>query len=157
MCIEVNRGIEHSGLAIRGFDCHEFEQTPSFQKIWRNELENEGRDYKMGMKVPFLMKSLGLKNIQSRLNDKVNYIDPDNNPSYNTHLRAFLKTAGLEKPMLNQDKEKLATLLMNRGLSRAEALAFIEADEKRCAFIHSDNFQAEIVHTFGLLITFGWR
>lgn len=155
-CIEVNRSIENSGLCIKGLDFHEFEQTTVLQRVWKIEFESEGRDYKIGMKIPFYMKELGLKNIDSRINDKVIYINPENS-FHDRQLNAFLKTMGLEKPKSSEEIETVASLLMNRGINRAEVESYLKTKETVYSFIQNDKTQSEIVHTFGLLITYGWK
>ena len=155
-CIEVNRSIENSGVCIKGLDFHEFVQTPILQKIWKNELETEGRDYKIGLKIPIYMKELGLKNVESRINDKVNYINPEN-PSYASQLEAFLKTTGLEKAYTFNDQEKVVKLLMNRGISKSEVESYLNVKESIFSYLHHDETHIEIVHAYGMLITYGWK
>lgn len=155
-CIEVNRRIENSGLCVKGLDFNEFEQTAILHKLWRTELESEGRDSCIGMKIPFYMKECGLKNIDSRINDRVNYINPTD-CSHDNLLRAFLNTMGLEKPKSAEELEKIIELFMNRGISRTEVEAYLNANESIYSHIENDKAQAEIVHAFGMLITYGWK
>jgi len=76
VCVEVNREFENAGLCIKEIEFNSFDKTSALQKLWKTELVLEDRDYSMGMKVPFYMEELGLNNIDVRINDKVNFINP---------------------------------------------------------------------------------
>lgn len=155
-CIEVNRNIENSGLCIKGIEFNEFEKTPVLYKLWRSEFETEGRDYCTGMKIPFYMKEFGLYNINSRMNDRINYIDSDDS-SNNNFLKAFLNMAGLDKPKSVEDQEKIIELFMNRGITRFEAETFLNANESTRLYIENNRDQLEIIHTYGQVISYGWK
>lgn len=77
VCIEVNREFESDGLYIKDMDYDSLCERPGFCKMWKNELELQGRDYSIGMKVPVMMEQLGLKNVDARMNDKVSFVSPD--------------------------------------------------------------------------------
>lgn len=92
ICIEVNRKMENAGIYVHGAP-EDSENDALLQKQWENELQNGGRDYRLGIKVPIYMERLGLKNVGVRVNDFVEFISPrQDNDKYQEHLAAFLQT-----------------------------------------------------------------
>ncbi|WP_425448806.1 helix-turn-helix domain-containing protein [Dethiothermospora halolimnae] len=152
VCIEVNRELENAGLYIKGTKYNPANKTTIMKKLWKTELESEGRDYFIGMKIPFYMQEYGLRNIDVRLNDKVNFINPYSDKYL---VEAFMKSNNWNKKLSDDHKENIIKLFMNRGLSRAEAEVYVESEEViRKYFIENyDNVFA--IKAFGLLISYG--
>ena len=82
ICIDVNREFENDGLYIDDMDYDYLCTAFDFHKIWKKELECEGRDYAIGMRLPFYMRQLGLHDVDIRMNDKVLFVNPDSNLWY---------------------------------------------------------------------------
>ena len=59
VCVEVNREMEYSGLYVEGMDYMELSSHDSLKKLWRKELESEGRDYAAGIRAAYVMKDWG--------------------------------------------------------------------------------------------------
>ena len=78
-------------------------QHDGLKKLWQTELEMQNRDYSIAMKIPHYMKAAGLKNVSCRMNDRVNYLEPDQ-PEYEEARRLlnlldyFVSTPGEEIP-----------------------------------------------------------
>lgn len=156
-CIEVARGIENSGMAIKGLNCPEFSRTTALQKFWEKELETEGRDYNFGLRAPFLLHEYGLKNIGVRMNDAVSFLHPDCD-SYEEKMSKFLVMKDWTRPMTEREREESVTSFMNRGLSREEAVAaHVTAHETIGSHLRKEANHAEIVSLVGLLISYGWK
>ncbi|MCI8308335.1 MAG: helix-turn-helix domain-containing protein [Lachnospiraceae bacterium] len=70
--MEVERAGWFSGLEREenGLKC------PDFTKVWESEVSHKERDYRMGTKLPYLLKKSGFKNIQARISDRVIIYDP---------------------------------------------------------------------------------
>ena len=77
VCVEVNREFESDGLYIDDIDYDYLCTAFDFHKLWKKELECEGRDYAIGMRLPFYLQQLGLHDIDIRMDDKVMYVNPD--------------------------------------------------------------------------------
>lgn len=71
--LECNREFEADGLYVRGMDYAKLCHHDGLKKLWKTELEMQNRDYSIAMKIPHYMKKLGLKNIASRMNDRVTF------------------------------------------------------------------------------------
>lgn len=52
-------------------------KCPDFSPVWEYEMFNRERDYRMGTKLPYLLKKCGLKNIQARISDMVQIYEPE--------------------------------------------------------------------------------
>ena len=160
VCIEVSRNLENSGMCIQGLDFPEFGRTSALQKFWKAEFESEGRDYALGMKVPFYLHELGLKNIDVRLNDRVNFLLPGN--EHDQQILAGLDALhGWDLGSADEKGKKGESggmaLFMNRGLSRAEVEGYEAANEAIRHFVREKGNQAEIIHTLCLIVSFGWK
>lgn len=152
--IEVNREIENIGFYFNGMNYEYLCTAFNFRKLWHKELEEEGRDYAIGMRIPFYMQQLGLKDIDVRMNDKVMYVNPDME-NYQQYLEDYLVVNGWNKMLDKEEQERVIDLFMNRGNTRSEAEAyvnmqvaitnyFLEADEKR-----------SFLKVPGMMITYG--
>lgn len=158
VCIEVNREFENVGLHIQGMDYNSDSKTSIMKKLWKAELELEGRDYSIGMKVPFYMQEYGLKNIDVRLNDKVNFINPyGNKDKYNKLINSLIKANDWDIELSNDKKENIIKLFMDRGLIRTEAETYIKSEaEIRSYFMNNIN-NAFALRALCLLISYGTK
>lgn len=77
LLIDVNMEVEQAGY-FSGLEKEENGcRRPDFTGIWENEAAHCERDYRMGTKLPYLLKKCGMKNIEARISDKVIVYDPD--------------------------------------------------------------------------------
>lgn len=154
--IEINREIENVGFYFDGMDYEYVCTAFDFRKLWHKELESEGRDYAMGMRVAFYMQQLGLKDIDVRMNDKVVYISPEQ-ANYEADLQNYLRINGWNKPLSKQEQERIVDLFMNRGSTRSEAENYLHLQ----ADITDYFLKAEVKRSFlkvpGMMITYGKR
>ena len=114
ICIEVNRRMENAGWFIHGSNYDISENDALLKKQWENELENGGRDYLLGIKVPVYMEQLGLKDIGVRVNDFVEFVSPTQNK--NRHLENvdyFLKSNNIR---IHKDDKEMLSLIKARSL-----------------------------------------
>lgn len=96
VCIEVNRRMENAGLFIDELEIDFYEKDNKFKKQWLDELQEGGRDYMAGIKIPILMEKLGLRNVGVRVNDFVEFVSPNQDKDkYSEHLEKFLKEHGI--------------------------------------------------------------
>ena len=74
--VDVNNAVEQAGY----YSCMEEEEgqeCPDFTPVWKNAASHGERDYRMGTKLPALLKSIGMKGIQASISDKVILFDPE--------------------------------------------------------------------------------
>lgn len=115
ICIEVNRRMENAGLFIYGCDYDVSEKDVFLNKQWENELENGGRDYLLGIKVPVYMEQLGLKDIGVRVNDFVEFISPTHNKNrYREDADSFLKSNDI--PAIKENDKEALSFINARSL-----------------------------------------
>lgn len=95
ICIEVNRVMEEAGFYSSDYEHDSLEKTTLLKQKWAEELENGGRDYKLGIKVPIYMQQLGLENVNVRINDFVEFVSPYNDEQdYENHAYSMKKERG---------------------------------------------------------------
>lgn len=76
------------------------------KKMWNEELQNGGRDYRLGIKVPIFMQKMGLKDVDIRINDYVEFISPlSDEPEYKAQIDSVLQSNGLENEGITRDGE----------------------------------------------------
>lgn len=76
LLIDVNMEVEKAGY-FAGLEREENGiKCPDFLPLWEHEISHQERDYRMGTKLPYLLKKCGLKNIQARISDQVLIYDP---------------------------------------------------------------------------------
>lgn len=154
VCVEINREFENDGLYIDGISYDYLCTAFDYHKVWKKELEQEGRDYAIGMRLPFYMKELGIKDIDVRMNDKVLYVDPDME-DYDEKVQDFIEINGWDKSFSVASQESTIELLMNRGVDRAQAEAFIKMQAKIAGFFRNSENRKSFLKVYGLLITYG--
>ena len=155
-CIDVNREFENDGLYIddSNYDYLSLCTAFDFHKIWRKELEFEGTDYAIGMRLPFYMQQLGLKDIDIRMNDRVMYVNSDM-PDYQENVQDFINIHGLDNSISLSSRENLIERFMSRGLDRAEAEAYFKMKSKIAEFFLNTENRKSFLKVHGLLITYG--
>lgn len=153
-CIDVNREFENDGLYIDGINYNYLCTTFDFHKLWQKELEFEGRDYAIGMRLPFYMKQLGLYDIDVRMNDRVTYVDSDMQ-DYEEKLQDFIEINGWDKTLSISEQEKIVELFMNRGIDRIDAMSYIKMQSKLAEYFRNTEKRKSFLKVSGLLITYG--
>lgn len=147
--IEINRKLEELGLYINNNSYEKNDYLNIMQKIWNYELNNDYRDYSIGFKIPFYMHELGLKKIDTRVNDKVNLF---NNENLNS-IEIFTESYGWHKKINSEQKSKLIKMLMSRGLTRADIDNYITYHDEKINYLRTNNIQ--VARAMCLLISTG--
>ena len=152
VCIEVNRELDNAGTYIEGMDYASILMTEVQRKYWTTELEKSDRDYAVGIRLPFFLKDLGIKDIEVRVQDKVKFANPGNEDEYNRLQRAYVTEKGWKDD--NTQGDKIAVeVLMNRGLAREEAEQLTQNWGQMKEKIRNE--KKAFLKTTGFLITFG--
>ncbi len=154
-CIDVNRELESDGLYIQGMDYARLCAREGFPAMWRTELEKQDRDYAIGIRLPLLMEQLGLKQVQCRMNDRVNIISPSQE-NYEEKLQDLIITRGWTEDMEAEEKDTVRRF-MNHGMTRAEAEDYCRRQREIREHLLRHRGDAGIVTTGGLMISFGWK
>ncbi|WBW96466.1 DNA (cytosine-5-)-methyltransferase [Oceanirhabdus sp. W0125-5] len=153
-CVDVNREFENDGLYIDDIKYDYLCTAFDFHKVWKKELECEGRDYAIGMRLPFYMQQIGLHDIDIRMNDKVMYVNPYME-DYEEKVQDFIQINGLDKSLSISSQENTIELLMNRGIDRVDAESYINMQSKIAEYFRNTKKNKSFLKVHGLLITFG--
>ncbi|WP_349944646.1 helix-turn-helix domain-containing protein [Lacrimispora sp. BS-2] len=154
VCMDVNRELENVGLYFDDISYDYLCRAFDFHKVWKKELECEGRDYAIGMRLPFYMEQIGLRNIDIRMNDRIIYVNPDMQ-DYEEKVQDFIEIHGWDKSSDISDRENTIELLMNRGMDRVEAEAYINMQSKIAEYFRNTERRKSFLKVQGLLITYG--
>jgi transcriptional regulator with XRE-family HTH domain len=153
-CVDVNREFENDGIYIDDISYDYLCTAFDFHKVWKKELEQEGRDYAIGMRLPFYMQQLGLHDIDIRMNDKVMYVNP-HMKDYEEKTQDFTEINGWDKAYTISRQEETIELFMSRGIDRAEAEAYIKMHSKIAEHFRNAEKPKSFLKVQGLLITYG--
>lgn len=154
VCVEVNREFENDGIYIDGIDYDDMCTTFDYHPLWRTELENEGRDYAIGMRLPFYMYQLGLHDIDVRMNDKVMFTYPQK-VDYEKELQEFIELNGYDRVRGIAENEGLIEFFMNRGINRVDAEKFVMLQAKIAHHFSRTEVEKSFLKVQGLMITYG--
>lgn len=141
--MEVEQAGYYSGLEKEedGMEC------PDFTPVWKNERSHRERDYRMGIKLPYLLKELGMKEIQMRISDRVTIYEPDaeEKRESNEIFRYIYE---------NTDSFKKGySYFISRGVSHSDAERYVEYYRKTKQYFNSEKPMA--VKTSGLYFAWG--
>lgn len=130
-CIETKEGLER----------------PDFTPIWKNEAAHQERDYRMGTKLPSLLKSIGLNAIEARVSDKVVIYDPQEEEKRETNeIFRYVNE--------NTDSFKAGrSHYQARGAGYLEASRYVEYIQKTKQYF--DSRQSFAVSTSGVYFVWG--
>ena len=156
ICAEVNREIENVGTYIDGIAYDRMCASFDWRKLWLAELKREGRDYAAGVRTPFYMQRIGLRDVDVRLNDKVTFVTPSHK-DYSKIRDAWIAFQGYEDPDSGSVSENMADFFMSRGYKRTEVEALYRFRKEIKDYIEENREQLSFLHTSGFLISYGRR
>lgn len=158
ICMEGDLELEKAGRYFSGLDYISLGMTELQRKMYRNELENGGRDYRFGTKIPVLMQELGLHNVGVRMNDSVKFINPKGNKEeYIKQFNAMTTAWGWDKQLSDAEKENNIEELMKKGLDKQEAERFVNGKSKITEYLMKNKDNAYIIQTPCILISYGTK
>lgn len=136
--IEGNREAECSGLYVEGLEYADLCENGGLRSMWKREYERQGRDYAAAVKVPGLMRRLGLSDIQVRFNDRVTVFpeaysmeadsaaaDSMEAEGEKSAWRDFLEMNGWGRPVTEKEAGERISYFMNHGMERTEAESYV--------------------------------
>ena len=141
--MEVEQAGYYSGLEREeeGMEC------PDFRPVWKNEKSHKERDYRMGTKLPYMLKSIGMKGIEMRVSDKVIIYDSEDQEK--KELNDIFRYVYEHEDTYTKGHSYLAS----RGINYSDAEEYVEYFEKTKQYFDSHNSMA--VKTAGLYFAWG--
>lgn len=152
ICIDTNREIECCGLYIDGMDYGDLCDHSGAIKHWKAKLENSKRDYAAAMRNAYVMRELGLSDIDIRMSDKVSFVCPEQS-DYDTKINDFIDS----KSLWYSDVEEAVERLINHGMTRNEAESYVGKTNKICNYLENNKSEVAFTRFKGKTITFGWK
>jgi 2-polyprenyl-3-methyl-5-hydroxy-6-metoxy-1,4-benzoquinol methylase len=155
ICIETNRPFESVGTMINGLPYNPSNEIAAYSKLWSSELNNEGRDFSIGLKLPIMMRALGLLNVDVRLNDKISFLDYTQD-HFKDQLEIFESSKGWSKSDTHTEKEHVE-FLKNRGLNDDDVELFNYVRNREKDYIQNNREELSMVQMNGTIISFGTK
>ena len=124
-----------------------------YHKTWKKELECEGRDYAIGMRLPFYLKELGLRDVDVRMNDRVMLVNPDVQ-NYEQAVEDFIDIHDLNRSYHIAECENTIEYFMNRGVNREQAEEYLKKQARIAEYFRKEG-EKSFLKVPGLLIAFG--
>lgn len=152
ICFEPHWIGNMANYRLDGIEQSKVIQLGLLQKLYEEDTKREGKDGNIGMLLPILMSQLGLKNVECRVSDKVNFLDQNMNSDRKTKLFDSLKEEGLgQEP---GDVKEIIENLLSRGLSDREAKVQYNAE---LTFSKAFSDQSWLTYAPNMKISFGTR
>lgn len=150
ICFEPHWISNMSSYVLDGDNQSEIIRLGALQKVFERDTQRNGKDGNIGMKIPLYLSELGVKNIECRVSDKVNFLDSKMHHNDKHRLYYSLKEEGIAGNP--GDKQLFTERLMARGLTYDEALAQYEAELR---FFKAFHIHSSLVYAPNMKITFG--
>lgn len=156
VCMEGDLEIEKTGQYFSGIDYTELGMIDLHRKMYKQELEGGGRDYRIGVKIPMLMQELGLNSVGVRMNDRVKFINPfGDKEEHEKHFNAVTSAWGWNKQLSEGEKLEYKASLISRGLSKEEAETYVMGEVKIRDYVINNKDKAYIIQSPCILISYG--
>ncbi|AOM10817.1 MULTISPECIES: class I SAM-dependent methyltransferase [Bacillus cereus group] len=150
ICFEPHWISNMSSYTLDGENQSEIIQLGILQNLFESDTQRSGKDGNIGMKIPIYLSELGVKNIECRVSDKVNFLDSNMHHNDKNDLYQSLKEEGIAGDP--GDKQQFVECLMARGLTYDDALAQYEAELRFFKIFH---VHSSLVYAPNMKITFG--
>lgn len=148
---EENRPFETAGLFLDDGKAASVDKDVMLNKIWQKELREESRDYRIGLRLPIILKALNFKSVDCRMNDRVNTV------LKSTDDQELLNCINDHYALTSITEDEFQSFLLTRGLTNYEALRYMELYHHRKDFMHQDASRINLVHLVGLMISWGYK
>ncbi|MFB6731847.1 class I SAM-dependent methyltransferase [Bacillus mobilis] len=150
ICFEPHWISNMSSYYLNGENQSEIIRLGALQQLFESDMQRSGKDGNIGMKIPMFLSELGVKNIECRVSDKVNFLDSNMQHNDKQSLYHSLKEEGIAGNP--GDKQQFIDRLMTRGLTYNDALAQYEAELR---FFKAFQMHSSLVYAPNMKITFG--
>ncbi|MFD2328179.1 class I SAM-dependent methyltransferase [Cohnella sp. GCM10020058] len=150
ICFEPHWIANMSNYRYEGLEQSKVIPLGILQKLFEKDGERHGKDGNIGIRVPALLSQLGLKNIECRVSDKVNFLDPTADLASNEELFNSLAAEGIGHPP--GDRKETLDRLVQRGLTADEAKSQYEAE---LLLSKEFNIRSWLIYAPNMKISFG--
>lgn len=154
ICMDTNREFECDGLYVEGMEYSYLCDHTGMEKNWETELRSEGRDYAAAMRTAYIMKKLGIRDIEIRMNDRVSFVHPETE-DYEQTVEDFMEFNDWNYGLNESQLEKSIQYMMNHGMSRREADCFLRKSYVIADYFNRKKGTVSYTHFKGQMITFG--
>lgn len=119
ICFEPHWISNMSNYCFDGLEQSKVIQLGILQKLFEEDTRQNGKDGNIGIRIPILLSQLGIKNVDCRVSDRVNFLDQNIDSTNKERLYKSLREEGLgQEP--GEIKEFMNTLT-ERGITPEEA------------------------------------
>lgn len=150
ICFEPHWIANMANYQFNGLDQSTVIQLGVLQKLFEEDARQGGKDGNVGMNVPILLSQLGLKNVQCRVSDKVNFLDQNMEMSARIGLYQSLRAEGIGH--VPSGKNEVISNLTLRGLTCEEAEKQYEAELRLSRQFSEDSW---LTYAPNMKITYG--
>lgn len=119
ICFEPNWIASMSSYNIDQRDQSSYVPLGFLQRLFERDTRRDGKDGNIGIKLPIYLSKLGVKDVQCRVSDKVNFLDQNLNDERKQKLYKSIKMDGFGE--VPNEKENFIQNLMMRGATLSEA------------------------------------
>ena len=154
IAMEPNRETECDSLYIDRLDYGALCSRNGLRKVWKTELEHQGRDYAVAVRLPHMMKKIGLSHIESRMNDHVQFAFGDARGGEKLS-EDLLEINEWNEPLSEADLKARTDYLINHGMNREEAIGFCQNQQKTGENVRMLRENLAYTQLPSMVITFG--
>lgn len=126
ICFEPHWIANMANYKFNGLEQSKVIQLGILQKLFEEDSRQSGKDGNIGMRVPIILSQLGVKNIDCRVSDRVNFLDQNMEISDKERLYQSLREEGIGQ-VPGDINEKMNNLI-ERGLTAEEAKREYESE-----------------------------
>lgn len=119
ICFEPHWISSVANYYLDGVHTSDVVQLGFLQELFERDAQRSGKDGNVGIKLPIYLSQLGVRQIECRVSDRVNFLDPNSDAEKNSELYNSLKEEGLGADP--GEEEPFITKLVNRGATFEEA------------------------------------
>jgi len=153
ICMECDRNMANAALYFDGVDLNRMNNLGILQKLWVNDLDEEGSDHTIGMKIPAYMQKIGLRDVGVRFNDCINFINSEGDEKeYKMHYDSFVAGGWGDT---SKDRETFVKSLVGRGLTKEEAEYQFDCEMTLNRYVSENKDSACIVSALCQVVSFG--
>ncbi|MBQ8638490.1 MAG: methyltransferase domain-containing protein [Lachnospiraceae bacterium] len=154
--MECNREFEAAGLYLEGMDYGDLCEHSGLKKLWTTELRNQNRDYSIAMKIPHYMKQAGLHDIGCRMNDRVTFLEPQQE-EYQEILSGMIRADHWDDEKTKIQQQDDIAYFMNHGMSYREAEEYCRKENGIVRYLKENRGNVALTRVNGVMISYGWK
>lgn len=153
--IDVSRNTAAAATYIDGYDADRVNLLGIEQKVRHNWYVRLQKDFEIGLKTPVYMQKAGLKNVDVRMNDFVQFVHPGKE-DYERQYQAFAPGEPEDHEAEEEKKEKfIRHMVDDGGLTEKEAEQLFYGAQQSGAYIRENKDNLFAVNSMCLLISYG--